>query len=151
MRGKISDETLSVIAHLFAHDAAGYSGDLVSFAAFVFAPRPPCPPIWIGGNGAPALRRVVEFGAGWHPMLPADKLQPAVARLKEQLRARGHGDDPEIVVRRGMKFDDLGAVRAKVEAERAAGATYFILDLGRYPSEREFATQAETFMTKVVQ
>jgi len=83
-------------------------------------------------------------------MLPADKLQPAVAQLKEQLRARGRGDDPEIVVRRGMKFDDLGAARAKLEAERAAGATYFILDLGRYPSERDFATQAETFMTKVV-
>ncbi len=150
MRGKISDETLRVITHLFGHDAAGYSGDLVSFAPFIFAPRPPCPPIWIGGNGAPALRRVVEFGAGWHPMLPEDKLQPAVAQLKEQLRARGRGDAPEIVVRRGMRFDDVGAARAKLEAERAAGATYFILDLGRYPSEREFATQADIFMTKVV-
>lgn len=150
MRGRISDETLRVITHLFAHDAAGYRGELVSFAPFVFAPRPPCPPIWIGGNGAPALRRVAEFGAGWHPMLPADKLGPAVMQLKEQLRARGRGDDPEIVVRRGMKFDDLGAARAQVAAERAAGATYFILDLGRYPSEREFVTQAETFIGKVV-
>ena len=59
------------------------------------------------------------------------------------------GHDLEIVVRRGLRFDDLGAARGKVEAERAAGATYFILDLGRYPDEREFVTQAETFMTKV--
>jgi probable F420-dependent oxidoreductase len=149
MRGKISDETLRVMSHLFAHDAAAYHGELVRFPPFVFAPRPPLPPIWIGGDGAPAMRRVAEFGAGWHPMLPADKLQPAVADLKEQLKARGRSDDPEIVVRRGMKFDDLGAAKAKVEAERAAGATYFILDLGRYPSEREFVNQAETFISKV--
>jgi probable F420-dependent oxidoreductase len=149
IRGKISDETLRVMAHLFANDAAAYHGELVRFPAFVFAPRPALPPIWIGGNGAPAMRRVAEFGAGWHPMLPADKLQPAVLQLKEQLKACGRDENLEIIVRRGMKFDDLGAARAKVEAERAAGATYFILDLGRYPSEREFVTQAETFITKV--
>src|SRR5438445_6113197 len=36
MRGRITDETLRVIRHLFAHDAEGYHGDLVSFPAFVF-------------------------------------------------------------------------------------------------------------------
>ncbi|MBV8356772.1 MAG: hypothetical protein JO189_02390 [Deltaproteobacteria bacterium] len=48
-----------------------------------------------------------------------------------------------------MRFDDLGAAKAKLQAEREAGATYFILDLGRYPSEQEFAAQAETFLQKV--
>jgi len=33
--------------------------------------------------------RVLEYGDGWHPMLPADKLGPAVAALREQARARG--------------------------------------------------------------
>jgi len=149
MRGQISDEALRVIAQLFANDVSGYEGKLVNFPPFVFAPRPACPPIWIGGNGAPAMRRVAEFGAGWHPMLPADKLKPAVAELKAALRTRGKPEDLEIVVRRGMKFDDLEAARAKLAAERDAGATYFILDLGRYPSEREFAAQAETFIAKV--
>jgi probable F420-dependent oxidoreductase len=149
MRGQISDETLRVITQLFANDVVGYEGKLVNFTPFVFAPRPVCPPMWIGGNGAPAMRRVAEFGAGWHPMLPADKLKPAVAELKAALRTRAKPEDIEIVVRRGMKFDDLDAARAKLAAERDAGATYFILDLGRYPSERDFATQAETFITKV--
>jgi len=149
MRGWLSDETLRVMQHLFTRDAEAYRGDLVSFPPFVFSPRPQAPPIWIGGNGDAALRRVVEFGAGWHPMLTADKLAPAVASLKSRMRAQARTDDPEIVVRRGMKFDDLGAARARLEAERAAGATYFILDLGRYPSAKEFATQAETFITKV--
>ncbi len=146
IRGQISDETLRVITQLFANDVSGYDGKLVNFPPFVFAPRPACPPIWIGGNGAPALRRVAEFGAGWHPMLPAEKLKPAVMELKAMLKDK---PAPEIVVRRGMKFDDLDAARAKLAAERDAGATYFILDLGRYPSEKEFTTQAETFITKV--
>jgi probable F420-dependent oxidoreductase len=151
MRGRISNETLRVIRHLFAHDAEGYTGELVKFPPFVFAPRPPCPPIWVGGNGAPALERAAEFGDGWHPMLPADKLAPMVAELKAKLAARGRGGDFEIVVRRGMRLDDLAAARAALAAERAAGATYFILDLGRYADARVFAERAEAFMAKVAE
>ena len=29
----------------------------------------PHPPIWIGGNGKAALRRVVEYGSGWMPII----------------------------------------------------------------------------------
>jgi hypothetical protein len=93
---------------------------------------------------------VLEFGDGWHPMLPAEKLKPAVAALKEKLAAKGRSE-VEIVVRRGFHLDDIEAAREKIAAERDAGATYFIYDLGRYASEREFAAQAETFMSKVAE
>lgn len=145
MRGRISNEALRAIRHLFAHDAAGYSGDLVKFPAFVFAPRPQCPPIWIGGNGDAAIARVAEFGDGWHPMLPAEKLKPAVASLNAALAAKNRRP-AEVVVRRGLRMDDADAARARLQAERDAGATYFILDLGRYPDEKEFAAKAERFM-----
>ena len=59
-------------------------------------------------------------------MLPAEKLGPAATTLREQARARG-----------------------RLEAERAAAATYFILDLGRSADEREFVRGAEAFMTRV--
>src|SRR6266436_5703756 len=36
-RGRITDETLRVIHHLFSHEAEAYRGDLVSFPAFVFS------------------------------------------------------------------------------------------------------------------
>lgn len=149
MRGRISNETLRVLRHLFSHDAEAYRGELVSFPAFVFAPRPPCPPIWIGGNGDAAIARVLEFGDGWHPMMPAEKLKPAVAGLKEKLAANGRSTDVEIVVRRVMRFSDLDAARARLAAEQDAGASYFILDLGRYASETDFGREAETFMAKV--
>jgi probable F420-dependent oxidoreductase len=146
-RGRITDETLRVIRHLFAHDAAPYKGDLVSFPAFVFAPRPAQPAIWIGGNSEKAIERVVEFGDGWHPMMPAEKLKSSVAELKRRLGTRDK--KLEIVVRRGLRFDDLGAAKAKLQAEQDAGASYFILDLGRYPNEKGFIAQAETFIQKV--
>lgn len=148
MRGRLSNETLRVLRHLFSTQAEAYRGGLVSFPPFVFEPRPACPPIWIGGNGDAAIARVIEFGDGWHPMLPADKLKPAVAALERRPKANGRSEI-EIVVRRGLRFDDIAAARDRVTAERDAGATYFILDLGRYADAREFTAQAETFISRI--
>lgn len=147
-RGALTTETLRVLDHLFANEAAAYGGELVRFPAFVFKPRPPRPPIWIGGNGPNAIARVLEFGDGWHPLLPAEKLGPEVAALRKQAKARGRAE-PEIVVRRGLKLDDIDAARARLDAERKAGATYFIFDLGRYADEADFVRRADTFITRV--
>jgi probable F420-dependent oxidoreductase len=148
-RGAITNETLSVIHHLFSADEPGaYDGPLVKFPSFMFLPRPTRPPIWIGGSGQAAMNRVVKFGDGWHPMSPAAELKAKVEELNSRARAAGR-DAPEIVVRRGFKLDDIGAARAKVAAEQEAGATYFILDLGRYPDEQAFGKSVETFMTRV--
>jgi probable F420-dependent oxidoreductase len=148
-RGAITDETLRVIHHLFNADEPGaYDGPLVKFPSFVFLPRPKRPPIWVGGNSPAAMNRAIKFGDGWHPMLPAAELKAKVEELQTRARSAGR-PEPEIVVRRGLRFDDLAAARAKLAAEKEAGATYFILDLGRYPDEQSFGKSIETFMTKV--
>jgi probable F420-dependent oxidoreductase len=148
-RGAITDETLSVIHHLFSADVPGaYEGPLVKFPSFVFLPRPKRPPIWIGGNGPAAMNRVLKFGDGWHPMLPAAELKAKVEELTARACTAGR-ELPEIVVRRGFKLDDIAAARAKVAAEQDAGASYLILDLGRYPDEQSFGKSVETFMAKV--
>jgi probable F420-dependent oxidoreductase len=149
-RGALTTETLRVLHHLFGNrDALAYQGTLVKFPAFVFEPRPKRPPIWVGGGSPKARERVVEFGDGWHPMQRAAELKPLVEDLRARMRAAGK-PEPEIVVRRALKLDDTALARAKLDTEREAGATYFILDLGRYPDEREFRRSAETFMGKVV-
>ncbi|HYL60527.1 MAG TPA: TIGR03619 family F420-dependent LLM class oxidoreductase [Candidatus Acidoferrales bacterium] len=148
-RGRVTDETLAVVHHLFAADTPGaYSGPLVKFPSFVFLPRPKRPPLWIGGNGPSAVDRVLKFGDGWHPMLPAAELKPKVDELRKRADAAGR-PAPEIVVRRGLRLDDVAAARTRVAQEQDAGATYFILDLGRYPDESSFGKSVETFMTKV--
>ncbi len=148
-RGAITDETLSVIHHLFSADVPGaYDGPLVKFPSFVFLPRPKRPPIWVGGNGPAAMNRTLKFGDGWHPMLPASELKAKVEELHSRARTAGR-ELPEIIVRRGLRLDDTAAARAKVAAEKEAGATYFILDLRRYPDEQTFGKSVETFMAKV--
>ncbi|HXW82763.1 MAG TPA: TIGR03619 family F420-dependent LLM class oxidoreductase, partial [Candidatus Binataceae bacterium] len=138
-RGKLTTETLRVLHHLFDRpEPRPFNGELVRFPAFVFEPHPKRPPLWIGGNSANAIARVVEFGDGWHPMTRAAELKPLVEDLRERMRAAGR-PEPEIVVRRGLRLDDVAASRARLDAEREAGATYFILDLGRYADEREFS------------
>jgi probable F420-dependent oxidoreductase len=148
-RGAATTETLRVLHHLFDNrDARAYEGKLVKFPAFVFEPHPKRPPIWVGGGSPKALERVVEFGDGWHPMQRASELKPLVEDLRLRMRAAGK-PEPEIVVRRALKLDDIGAARAKLDVEGEAGATYYILDLGRYPDEREFNRSAEIFIGKV--
>lgn len=147
-RGAITTETLRVIRHLFAHDAEPYEGKLVSFPAFVFKPRPQCPPIWIGGNGANAIARVMEFGDGWHPMLRAAGMAEAVARVKSQAAARGK-TNLEIVARCGFPLDDISRARERLAQYEQAGVTYVILDLGRYADSAQFIREAERFMSEV--
>ena len=151
-RGALSDETLAVFHHLFSADVPGaYSGPLVQFPSFVFLPRPTRPPLWIGGNGAAAIRRVLKYGDGWHPMLPAAELKAKVEELQKRAHEAGK-PPPEIIVRRGLRLDDaekIAAARARLAAEQEAGATYFILDLGRYPDEHSFAKSIDAFMSKV--
>src|ERR1700683_813917 len=148
-RGAISTETLAVIRHLWdSEQPRPYSGKLVNFPAFVFLPRPERPPIWIGGHSAAALDRVVKFGDGWHPMLKPAELKPAVDALKAKMKAAGK-PAPEIIVRRGLKLDDPAAASERIQAESDAGATYFILDLGRYQDELAFGRAVDIFMDQV--
>jgi probable F420-dependent oxidoreductase len=148
-RGVVTTETLRVLHHLFgSRDATAYEGKVVKFPAFVFEPHPKRPPIWVGGGSPKALERVVAFGDGWHPMQRAAELKPLVEDLRARMSAAGK-PEPEIVVRRALKLEDPALARAKLDAEREAGASYFILDLGRYPDEHEFSRGAETFMSKV--
>jgi probable F420-dependent oxidoreductase len=148
-RGALATETLQVIRQCFdGPPAQAFAGSLVRFPPFVFEPHPKRPPIWVGGNGPNALKRALEFGDGWHPMLQASELGPAVARLQADAAARGRAP-LEIIVRRGLRLDDTGAARSRVWQEVQAGATYYILDLGRYADENEFAKSIATFVLKV--
>jgi probable F420-dependent oxidoreductase len=147
-RGALTTETLRVIHHLFETDAAPYSGRLISFPPFVFLPRPARPPIWVGGSGPNAIERAVEFGDGWHPMLPSADLKIAVETLHRKARAAKRGP-LEIVVRRGFKLEDPSTDRDRLRADEEAGATYCIFDAGRYADPDEFAKRVETFFTRV--
>lgn len=95
-RGAITDRALDVISTALAeewtdHGDAGQVGQ---------RPRPvqqPRPPIWIGGSGKPALRRVATLGDGWIPQATSLEQLPAdietILRMRDRVRP---GAVPEI-------------------------------------------------------
>ena len=90
-RGEITDHALGVIIDALTNEWTGDVGQ---------RPRPvqqPHPPIWIGGSGKPALRRVAHLGDGWIPQAtPLDRLGDDIEWiLRERDRVRP-GATPEI-------------------------------------------------------
>ena len=87
-RGPMSDEYLEAIKILWTEERPEFHGKYVEFDDIVFEPRPvakPHPPIWIGGNTKPAMRRAAKYGDGWVPwqITPA-QLPDALDYLKSR-------------------------------------------------------------------
>src|SRR5258708_2781806 len=84
-RGAITDQTLAFLHRCFGSDTVEANGQ-----PFLFRPRPPRPPIFVGGAAPHAFRRAAQFGDGWMPMGgdPA-ALAPLIEQLRRQMAAAG--------------------------------------------------------------
>jgi probable F420-dependent oxidoreductase len=70
-RGAVTDEYLEVFRALWTQQHPRFDGRYTRFADLVFLPRPvqrPHPPIWVGGESGPSLRRAARFGDAWYPI-----------------------------------------------------------------------------------
>jgi probable F420-dependent oxidoreductase len=102
-RGAVTDEYILACKELWTKDNPRFDGGFVKFADILFDPKPvqkPHPPVWVGGESGPALRRTAKLGDGWYPIgtNPQHRLD-SLKRLStgvERLRglARGFGRDP---------------------------------------------------------
>ena len=95
-------EYVAAMRRLWADEVATYKGEFVNFEAVRSYPKPNVAqiPIFVGGNGDAALRRVAQWGDGWYGW----NLSPTeTAERVEVLRrlCAEHGRDPsdlEIVI-----------------------------------------------------
>ena len=70
-RGRVGNEYIAAFKELWTSEAPAFAGDHVNFANLVFEPKPvqkPHPPIWVGGESVPAMRRAARLGDGWYPV-----------------------------------------------------------------------------------
>lgn len=70
-RGAVTDEYLRIFKELWTSENPSFDGKYVSFKDVKFEPKPvqnPHPPLWIGGESAPAMRRAARLGNGWFPI-----------------------------------------------------------------------------------
>jgi probable F420-dependent oxidoreductase len=103
-RGKVTDEYIAAFKELWTNEAPTFSGDYVKFADVLFEPKTvqkPHPPIWVGGESGPALRRTAKLGDAWYPIgtnpqNPLDSLarfKAQVARLRKMTAEAGRKPD----------------------------------------------------------
>jgi probable F420-dependent oxidoreductase len=97
-RGARLDESIDAMRAAFDAEYSSFSGRFFAYGEVGISPRPAQGhlPIWIGGSGEPALRRVAERGDGWIPQgTPRSRMRECVDTI------RRHAD----VVRPGAELD----------------------------------------------
>jgi probable F420-dependent oxidoreductase len=140
-RGARTDEGIRALRTLWKDDPASFDGRFVSFEGAVLATRPVTeggPPIWVGGNTEPGLRRALRLGDGWHgfEVYPEDMpdIRQRLARLGEEV-----GRDPadlELSVARGLVPPGREEESFIPDRRMLGGSTQAIVDeLGRYGDE----------------
>jgi probable F420-dependent oxidoreductase len=138
-RGRRADESIEVMRALWSRRPASFAGRFTSFDAALLGTRPLTPggpPIWVGGQSAPALRRALRFAEAWIGVgVEADALDRVRARLSRL--AGDVGRDPAslelnsvyFLVPEGLTF--TGFLEGRPLGGPQATAPAVVEDLGR--------------------
>ena len=110
-RGAVTNEYIRAFKELWTSDNPSFQGEYCSFSNISFLPKPvqkPHPPIWVGGESRPAIRRAAQLGNGWYPIgsnpqFPMGKpeaLAAGMRRLSRQAEQAGRSmSDIDIIYR----------------------------------------------------
>ncbi|MCI0829617.1 MAG: TIGR03619 family F420-dependent LLM class oxidoreductase [Chloroflexi bacterium] len=159
-RGAVTDEYIRAFKVLWTEDDPSFEGKYISFDDISFLPKPvqkPHPPIWVGGESRPALRRTAELADGWYPlgsnptfpMGTPEQLKAGLDRLAEY--AKRFGRDPSEIetIYRTHQFEltktPAGAGRLPFvgDAEQIAGDIRRYQDMGVSTMIWDFLRQTE--------
>jgi len=105
-RGAVTDEYLQVFKTLWTNETSSFSGKYVNYENIAFKPQPtqkPYPPIWVGGESPPSMRRTARHGDAWypigtnarHPLDSIELLAAGMAKLRKMVIDNGR--DPAAV------------------------------------------------------
>ncbi len=105
-RGAVTDAYLDAFRTLWTEDRPSIANRYVRYDGLVFDPKPvqkPHPPIWVGGESNPSMRRAARVGDAWYPIgsnnahlldtLP--RLEAGIAKLRRLTEAAGR--DPAAI------------------------------------------------------
>src|SRR5690349_2796996 len=70
-RGRVTDQYIDAFRKLWSEEAPRSDADWAKFDGIMFEPKPvqrPYPPIWVGGESGPSLRRAARLGDAWYPI-----------------------------------------------------------------------------------
>ncbi len=120
-RGALLDEALDVLEKALTGDDVAYDGTSFAARGVRLYPVPATPPpIWVGGNSKPAVRRAVSRAQGWAPfntfgyatasrtaeISTLDDLESAIAWAKKYAAEIGRSQPLDICFSAGNLLDD---------------------------------------------
>lgn len=119
-RGAVTDEYLEAFRALWTQEHAKFEGRYTNFSDLIFLPRPvqlPYPPIWVGGESGPSLRRAARFGDAWYPIGSNNKalldtlprLAAGIGRLRKLTAEAGRDPAAVTVVFRVKRYGNAVA------------------------------------------
>lgn len=158
-RGAVTDEYIRAFKELWTSDAPHFEGRYVSFDNINFLPKPaqkPHPPIWVGGESRPALRRTAELADGWYPigsnpsfpMGTPEQLTAGLQRLSEYARLFDRDPSeieviyraPKVELQQGTAASGNGRAPFIGNAEQVAGDIRQYQELGVSSMVIDFGT-----------
>jgi probable F420-dependent oxidoreductase len=135
-RGVRTDEYIRAMRVLWTEAEASFHGDYINFDKVAMEPKcvqRPHVPLWVGGIGKHARKRIVEYGDGWGAPIPwpLDRLGREVERVKRDVSAAGR--DPETLsYAAGLTFGEIDQTVRDLASH-----------VGSIPTGSAFATTAE--------
>lgn len=146
-RGRLTDEYIAAMKELWTSAAPSFHGRYVRFDNVVFEPKPvqkPHPPILIGGNSRPAMRRAARDGDGWLPWLVTRAELPAcLAYIHEQRGIAARPEGFEVVM-------PLATYQIEDYSHRDVGQTHLHSGRQEILDEVGLLRDAGTTVTQVV-
>jgi probable F420-dependent oxidoreductase len=108
-RGLVTDEYVAAFKALWTQPNPRFEGKYVRFGDLAFDHKPvqrPHPPIWVGGESGPAMRRAARMGDAWYPIgtnpaFPLDSIElveGGIAKLRRMAVVAGRAADAVGVV-----------------------------------------------------
>ncbi len=97
LRWKVMRERVLAMKAIWTNDEAEFHGQFVNFDPIWQWPKPvqkPHPPIIVAGEGLQALRRTVEYGDGWNPVIGrgTEPIEASIEKLNRLANAAGRGN-----------------------------------------------------------
>ena len=129
VRGRVTDERLDAMVAIWTQDEAEFHGEFVDFDPIYCWPKPvtqPYPPLYIGGGGPAAFRRIARLNAGWMAISPSPEV---LSGQLAELRAVAGNDVPVTV----SQFGELTA--EVVEGYASLGVERIVLELPTEPRD----------------
>jgi probable F420-dependent oxidoreductase len=116
-RGAVTDEYVAAFKTLWAERKPQIAGHYVRYPGLLLEPKPaqrPHPPIWVGGESGPSLRRAARLGDAWYPIgtnnaRPLDSLaryRAGIERLRRATEAAGRPRDAVALTYRVKQYGD---------------------------------------------